>query len=310
MSDIQKYKDVAMFEAEPHTGWDDRRGVLPKVYLQSMTHRPLATMAAMNQMYVGNVIHDLDEVTPEMMEGALDDMSKTHLTAPMEAIRFQFLIEGVDRAFTHQMVRQRMGAYAQESLRFAVIGNLKQAVTLPPSLQGTHPSDTSTTAGKMRERWDDAVGKIQATYDYLVANGMSQEDARGLLPHAVATRIIYISDFRNMVTHAGNRLCTQAQFHWRDVFSQIVTAIGLYGEEHDPEHAWEYHAVSDSPMFRPVCWQIGKCGFKGSMDRACGIREKVDFLERNSVPTSDWDSEIPVEEWLLDPEAAVEAPHS
>lgn len=303
-TEIQKYADVAMFDADPMFSYGEETGVTPDVYLLWMTPRPLAAMAAMNEMYRGHVVRDLDDISDDAMQQALDDMSKTHLTAPMEAIKFHFMIEGVDRAFTHQHVRQRTAAYAQESLRFAVIQDLLRGITYPPSLFGTKPGDTSTMAGKNRQKWDECVTKIQETYEYLVANGMAQEDARGLLPHCTATRLNYVTDLRNMVDHAGNRLCTQAQFHWRAVFTKITASIVHYGMTEDEDNLWQYQALADSPMFRPKCFQIGKCGFKGTFDRHCNISEKVAFLERNRVPTEEWDSEIPKHTWLLDPEAA------
>jgi thymidylate synthase ThyX len=42
------------------------------------------------------------------------------LKAPLEAIDFHFMVEGVTRAHTHQEVRQRTAVFAQESMRFAV----------------------------------------------------------------------------------------------------------------------------------------------------------------------------------------------
>jgi len=303
--EIMKYADVAMFDAEPHETWTTDRGVLPKVSLVWMTHRPLSALASFNEMYAGRVIRHLDDVSQEAMDQALSDMSKTHLKAPLENIKFQFLIEGVDRSFTHQHVRQRTAVFAQESLRFAVLDNLSQGVSLPPSLHGTNPENTSDQLGQNRARWDECVAKVQDTYEYLIANGMPAEDARGLLPHATATRIMYTTDCRNLAEHAGNRLCTQAQFHWRSVFSQIVEQIAEYGEMNDPEYAGEYQALSDSLMWRPKCWQVGKCAFKGEFDRHCNIREEVDGLESDGIPTTEWDDYISTDSWMYDPSAAI-----
>ena len=305
--DLMKYADVAMFDAEPHETWEPGRGVVPQVTLVNMTPRPLAALASFNEMYAGRVIRSLDDVSDEAMDQALADMSKTHLKAPLENIKFQFLIEGVDRAFTHQIVRQRTAVYAQESLRFAVLDNLREGVSLPPMLHGTSPDDTSDELGKMRQRWDETIDTIQNAYEWMIANGMPAEDARGLLPHATATRLMYTTDCRNLAEHAGNRLCTQAQYHWRSVFSQIVSQISEWGEMNDPDHRGEYHALSDSLMWRPKCWQVGKCAFKGTFDRACSIRETVDELEAASVPPEDWDDHIAVDEWMFDPTAAIEA---
>lgn len=296
-----KWADDAMFQAQGHALWGEETGVVPQVFLLTMTHDPLGALAAMALMYEGKVVRDLEEVTDAQREKALADVQQTHLQAPLEAIKVHFMLDGVDRAFTHQLVRQRTAVYAQESLRFAVVGDVRHSTSLPPSLMGTKEDDPGvdltygTQQQRWRRKWDFALDVLDRTYNELVADGMPAEDARGLLPQAIATRTNYVTDLRNLIAHAGNRLCTQAQFHWRSVFSQIVAEISGYGEANDPAHAWQYQAIADSGMFKPVCYQLGHCPFKASFDRPCSIRDRVDAGKFD---------EIKVYEWLLDPAAA------
>lgn len=301
-TEIRKYADIAMFDAEPQEVWDPETGVVPKVHIITMTRDPLGVMAAMNGIYRGVVHKSTVTVTDDEREGALSDMMKTHLTAPLESINIHFLLEGVDRAFTHQLVRQRTANYGQESMRFAVLGNLLESTTLPPSLVGT-----DGLKNDRRRMWNDTIEIIDRAYHWLVADGMPAEEARGLLPTCTATRIHYQTKLRGLTDHAGNRLCTQAQFHWRSVFSQIVSAMPEWAEREDPENVWQYHKIAESNLFRPVCWAKGGCAFKGSADRHCSIRDKVDELEQDGVPSTQWDSEIPVELWLHDHTSARKA---
>lgn len=306
MSDLIKSGDSQQYDAEPHANYKgEELGVMPSVHLLWMTPDPLGAVAAMAEMYKGNVIRDLSEVTDDMRHKALEDVQKTHLKAPLEAIKLHFMIEGVDRAFTHQHVRQRTAVFAQESLRFAVPGELAEASTLPPSLQGTtstiDTSDFDDKAQRWRQVWNNAINTMDAAYHHLVETGMPAEEARGLLPHATATRLNYVTDMRNLSDHAGNRLCTQAQFHWRLVFAQIVQAIREYapsfGFTSDREnvmadwvdaYAWQFEALADSGLFRPVCYQLGYCPFQASFDRACTIRDRVEKLGAAGVPSSEW----------------------
>lgn len=349
-----KYADRAMFQAEPHEQTD--QGVLPKVSLQWMTHDPLGAMAMAVGMYSGKVFRDIAEVTDDDRREALKAMQETHLTAGLEVIRMQFLFEGVDRAFTHQDVRQRTAVFFQESLRFAVIDDLGAASSLPPSLFETSRTRNVEIAPEVamadmlaneefsfepqdvrnRAVWDYVMRIIQEGYEYLVNNQMPAEEARGLLPTAVATRIVHNTDLRNLIGHAGNRLCTQAQFHWRMVFSGIVTAIATYEpdfswvgdnksgfgtsqrtaliQEWRDRYAWQFQALANSEFFRPACYQLGRCPFKATFDRACSIRDRVDSFSAAGVPSSQWgiDHEnTPVTikaisplEWLVDPAAA------
>jgi flavin-dependent thymidylate synthase len=338
VSNLSRWADEHQYDAEPQPTATQDEGVLPVVSLISMSADPLGEIASFNAIYQGRVVRSLSDISDDERRQALADVQKTHLRAPLEAIKLHFLFEGVDRAFTHQHVRQRTAVYAQESMRFAVMGPLLDATTLPPSLAGTErqseslllPSDSEMN----RFVWDDAIRKIDEAYHYLVENGMPAEEARGLLPHATATRIHYVTDMRNLIDHAGNRLCTQAQFHWRLVFAGVVDAIRNYvppflwaaddegGNDNgewlrlrwEDKFRWQFEAIADSNLFRPACYQLGHCPFEASFDRSCTIRQRVEVRAAHGVRSEHWHEDwsqgtsvspgIHVSEWLADPGAA------
>jgi flavin-dependent thymidylate synthase len=332
---VQKWADQAMFTAEPI---DAQAG--PQVHLLWMTADPLAAIAAASKMYKGEVARSLRDVTHAERQDYVRQIMATKLQAPFEFVKFHFFIEGVTRAFTHQMVRQRTAVYAQESLRFAVKEDMP--VGLPPSLAGTEggrvsweEEDLASDAERQREHWDNAVKVIGREYKKLVDMGMPAEDARGLLPHNTLTRLHYCTDLRALLDHAGNRLCTQAQFEWRLVFAKIAQAIreynpyealvhsarhnmgdeqaALFLEMYQSQDRWQYETIAD--LFRPVCYLTGKCEFKANFDRACSIRDRVDAYAAAGTPSSAWDKGVkppwgegikPIfpAEWLLNPGAA------
>lgn len=354
-----KWADEAMFTAEPI---DADKG--PQVHLLWMTPDPLAAIAGPSKMYKGETVRSFRDVTHAERHEFVQQIMKTKLQMPFEAVKFHFVIEGVTRAFTHQMVRQRTAAYAQRSDRFAVQEGETLPVALPPSLAGTtgvwrdhersiinklefdnamreyEPGDPDVErllaeamvrepeAERQRWTWDMTVAHIDASQKNLVAQGMPQEDARGLLPTNLLTTIHYITDLRALLDHGGNRLCTQAQFEWRLVFSRIRQAIREYnpyaglswqlgnlGEEHAKlavEHCgasdrWQYETIAD--LFRPVCYLTGKCEFKANFDRKCSIRERVDANHAAGFTSDTWGDDanpyhISPAEWLLNPGAA------
>lgn len=295
--DIQKWADEAMFSAEPSSA---QKG--PEVYLLQGTPDPLGSIAAFSAMYTGKVVRDKRDVTDEERRYHLEEMKKTKLKAPLEAVNLHWMVEGVTRSFTHQMVRQRTAVYAQESLRFAVKEDVADAVALPPSLAEVEPFDgighMTDEQGWLYE-WDDLVLKMEETYLHLVNSGMPAEDARGLLPHNITTRLNYATNLRNFQDHAGNRLCTQAQFEWRAVWMRFLQAMRAYctgplcgaypfseGEHDDSCDNWQWNEIAN--LFRPVCYLTGQCEFKAKFDRKCSIRSRVDANADVNRDSSAW----------------------
>jgi flavin-dependent thymidylate synthase len=319
-TEVTRWADKAMFKAEEI---DATAG--PRVYLLWMTPDPLGAIAAACKMYKGEVVRDLSDVTDRERLEYFQQVQKTKLKAPFEFVKFHFMIEGVTRAFTHQMVRQRTAAYAQESLRFAVKEDMP--VGLPPSIPPIGPNGEESVR---HEIWNDAIKVIKAQYQRLIELGIPAEDARGLLPHNVLTRLHYTTDLRALLDHAGNRLCTQAQFEWRLVFAKIIEAIrnvsvdqpvfdGVVPRVNGMDRAYMADRLLDA--FKPVCFQTGKCEFKANFDRYCSIRERVDAFESMGWPSRNWEDgyiATPVDnaqgrqsipgikpgEWLLDSGAA------
>lgn len=304
-----------MFASEP---LDASAG--PKAYLLHMNPDPLGSIAAAALMYKGVVVRDLADITDEQRREMFAQIQQTKLKAPFEFVSMHWMVEGVTRSLTHQMVRQRTAVFAQESLRFAVVEDgFAERVALPPSLAGT-TDDNKYLGGeeyhrlsnpeKWRIQWDDAVEKIDVVYRSLVNAGMPAEDARGLLPHNVTTRLNYATNLRNFQDHAGNRLCTQAQFEWRALWIRFVEAIRAYGASQTYEmkrghrtnvllpgsrfrfsSQWQFDIIAD--MFRPVCYLTGKCEFAAQdLDRKCSIRHRVDANHELGRPSADWASEV------------------
>lgn len=296
------------------------------VHLLWMTPDPLGAIAAMSGIYAGKVFRSLSQVSDEDRRHYWEQVQKTHLRAPLEAVKLHFLIEGVDRSFTHQLVRQRTAVYAQESLRFAVKEDSASEALMPPHIHRLPEDDPH------RAIWQQAIDYAGKAYESLVNSGVPAEDARSVLPHATTTRIHYITDLRGLTEHAGNRLCTQAQFIWRAVFAKIIQCIRKYGAQATAEvgssylfknYSWQFETIANSRLFRPVCYELNRCPFQASFDRPCSIRDRVEQFAANGVPSKEWENDrvkiaehpeylegdtyvpgIKPEEWLLNPDAA------
>lgn len=343
--ELSLWADEYMFKAEEI---DPSKG--PEVFLISCNNDPLGSIAAAAKAYKGEFIEDLAQITDAERRYYLGEVQKSILEMPLEAVNFHFRIKGVTRGFTHQLVRQRTAAYSQESTRFAVKETVP--VGLPPSLVGTdpegwhkqfdeyiemHSADIATVLkadkfsrqdidekaleyadkytsqrDKWRQRWDALMKTIETEYNALVNDGMPAEDARGALPTNLLTQVNYFTNLRGLKGHSGMRLCTQAQYEWKQVWAQIIKAIREYGKGQtyqgcDPDMAiypsydghppvgssrWQFDALAD--IFRPVCYYTGKCEFGADFDRKCSIRERVMANHEIARPSTEWGKEYDV----------------
>lgn len=287
--EIERWGDKQQYWREPIPA-KGRRKI--SVSLINATPDPLGGLVVLNGIYKGEVIRSLSDprVTDEARRQALDDLARTVLSGPMESIQFHFLIEGLTRSITHQMVRSRFSFFAQESLRFAVPeGDWVEEVPLPPYLASRKDDDPA------RLVWDEAISNLAVAYQRLVSNGMPAEEARELLPHAMPTRIHWVMDLRTLLLEAGKRTCTQAQFPWRIIFAEIAKALrahanyptaGIMDDHQWAGQAWQFELIADK--IRPVCYQQGKCTFMAQFDRGCTIRERVNEFARQGVGSEHW----------------------
>jgi flavin-dependent thymidylate synthase len=304
--EVVRAADAAQYAREPIPTAD--RGVI-RVRLLNATPDPLGSVAALCEQYKGHVIRSLAEVTDEQRRACLSDMASTVLNGPLEAAQFHFQIEGVTRSITHQMVRSRASFFAQESLRFAVPeGDWADEIPLPPSLASAPEEEQAYLKESwvtrfpsklmlMKDVWDDAMINAQTAYERLIEMGMPAEEARGVLPHDMPTRIHWVLDLRTLLTEAGKRTCTQAQFPWRLIFAGMASALRQRGEgelggelyrrgDQQVLDGWQFAEIAD--RLRPVCYQTGSCGFMAQFDRSCNIRSRVDAFAAAGVPSPQW----------------------
>lgn len=305
--ELSKWSDGFMFTAEKS---DASEGV--KAYLLGGPNDPLGQIAACAKMYRGEVVRDLRDVTDAERREYLEQVQKTILGMPLEAVSLHFMIEGVTRSLTHQAVRQRTAAYAQESMRFAVKEDMASAVAYPPSLNNTHSLDElvdldlaqrlsfglkngtdeaflsdhrdGVRAKALREggaqawriRWDEGLEQNAEMYLNLINDGMPAEDARGSAWHNVTTRYNYITNLRNFYGEMAKRLSDQAQFEWRSVAMNLALAMREYGKSATYE-VWE-----DYDEMEPYEQELGALAGVVIDERRHPITDQLQHLVRRS----------------------------
>lgn len=140
---------------------------------------------------------------------------KNTIQSSWEFVDYIFMIEGVSRAFTHQLVRHRVGtSFAQQAQRAVDMSGF--GYVSGPSLQ----MDTEAAA-----TYREAMAMINDAYQSLIALGIPPQDARGVLPTNIETNICFKANLRTLHDMGLKRLCTKAQGEFQDVFRAIRAEV-------------------------------------------------------------------------------------
>ncbi len=148
-----------------------------------------------------------------------------HLST-VEHVSLSFLIEGVSRAMTHQLVRHRVASYSQRSQRYVAEHDF--AYIVPPRLKGRR---IATPEGEVdAERYFHQTMVYLAERYAVLCRGLGgggeecREDARYVLPNACETKIIVTMNGRELRHFFEERLCLRAQWEIRAV-AELMRAL-------------------------------------------------------------------------------------
>lgn len=146
----------------------------------------------------------------------LEYMSKT-IPSSFEFVDYTFMIEGVTRAFTHQLVRTRTASFAQQTMRVLNVSDGPGwSYHTGPSI---HEGDFSN------DIYMSTMNTIDIHYKKLIARGVNIEDARGILPTNILTNIVMKCNMRTFVELVRKRSSSRTQGEYRDVLEAMKTAV-------------------------------------------------------------------------------------
>lgn len=193
-------------------------------------------------------MQEISEMDIEEKQKELSYILET-ISGPWEFIDYTFYIKGVTRAFTHQLVRHRVGtSFAQQSLRMEKeddFGFLATGKTCDNQL------------------YQDSMEKAYSVYRTLVSEGIAAQDARGILPTNILTNIVMKINLRALNTMMNTRLCVRAAGEFQEVAKILRDAV-------IEVHPWA------EPILLPFCLEWGICKFKNFS--GCPIKAKFDCL--------------------------------
>lgn len=179
-----------------------------------------------------------------------------------------FIIDGISRVTSHQLVRHRLLSFSQQSQRYVDQARAdkegKEVVfpfVIPPRIR----ADRELVREYIQE-----VGRGLRAYFKMRAKGAYPEDARFLLPNAAATRIVVSGNRRVWLELIPKRTCARAQWEIDMVVSGIAHLLWkelplVFGET------------------GPACCR-GRCD---QGEKACGVplgKPLAKYFERKAYP--------------------------
>jgi flavin-dependent thymidylate synthase len=158
----------------------------------------------------------LEEIKAWPREKKMAELKYMSTTIPSswEFCDITFVIEGVSRAFTHQLVRTRTASYAQQAMRIVNMTGFEYHSG--PSFKYNTPA---------QERYGEAMYDISEAYRELIEMGVKPEDARGVLPTDILTNICMKINLRNFSDLVKKRMTPRVQDEYAEVLKQMVEAV-------------------------------------------------------------------------------------
>ena len=167
-------------------------------------------------------------------------------TSTIEHVQFTFLISGVSRALSHQLVRHRIGvSFSQQSQRYCKFDTGFEFVTPFTIAKNT----------ECAEKYLEVMNYLNNAYQMFIESGIPAEDARMVLPNACCTNLTVSINLRALIHLCQERMCTNAQWEIRTMVKQMAKLI----TDKIPEL---------KPYLVPKCKALGYCNESAS--RTCG----------------------------------------
>ena len=151
------------------------------------------------------ICYDAD-TSPDRNEKRVKSLMKQRHLATLRFASATFLVEGISRVCSHQIVRHPHLSFLQRSQRYCKDEDM--GFVVPNSLKGV-------------QAYEDALWNVRDIYLSLIKSGVRKEDARFVMPQASVTEMYITGNFQAWFDFLVRRLDPHAQWEIRLVASMI-----------------------------------------------------------------------------------------
>ena len=235
--------------------------VLPNLSLQSTDQGATLSAIAASQCY--NAGHyNLKEADFSVDKVLTKRVAASGHTSILEHASASFLITGVSRALSHQLVRHRIASYTQQSQRYTDQSSFGYIVPV-----------TIKSVPKAFKYYVTVMDNLQRSYvellDIMCKNGYKkeeiQQDVRYILPNACSTQIVMTMNYRELGDFLGKRMCTRAQREIRIMAGRMMSLL----------HDIEPEIFGHTGIFKGAkCYNQGYC----DEGKSCGLTPRLQDL--------------------------------
>jgi hypothetical protein len=160
-----------------------------------------------------NPIEEFDNLSVDDLMAKAGDYMSGGLEQYLESDTVTFLVYGCTRAFTHEFVRTRKGAwFLQQTMRHSRMHNAN--MRMPEYIATNWPEHR-------QEMWIRCVRDAAEFYDFIVEQDTPYQDARSVLPIATETWIIGGMPLRTFLETYNYRACWMFLPEMRWIFHQM-----------------------------------------------------------------------------------------
>jgi len=203
-----------------------------KVILLNHTKDPEGLIAhAARLCYSPSSVEQLkDKIEKSDNRKFIEKLLKLGHLSPLEHVSFNFGVEGISRACSHQLVRHRIASYSQQSQRYVGEHSERRKKSSPGDAVFDFIIPPGIAAAGKSEWFAEKMRDIQKWYDELVevlgdSGEKSNEDARFILPNAAETKIIVTMNARELLHFFSVRCCNRAQWEIRDLATEMLRLV-------------------------------------------------------------------------------------
>jgi len=194
----------------------NHRGVKMKVILVNYTPEPQQAIVNATRTCYQSYANQSDSSDEKLLKHVIKNNE-----SPLEFANFTFLVSGISRITSHQIVRHRIASYAQKSQRYCKEEDFNYVT---PPLASCNIKDDDV---EERSIFSKAMVATQTAYNALLKLGVKPEDARYVLPGACATELICSLNARSLRHFIKLRSSPRSQWEIRQVAEKMKQEVFL-----------------------------------------------------------------------------------